>query len=404
MTENSAVRHFQQGFSLIELLIALALGLAVLVGFSSVFVVAKQSFRFQETTGRLQEDGTFALNSIARDLRMAGYAGCAGINKTVVGLVTTYFPASVLQSGNPDGINGVNPLATFVTTTEVTTQPFTPDNFIRGFDSVPSGMFATGAVPVAGATDSLFFAGGSAKAVALRTLMPNSNSPLELTVNPYKWSNPTTNPWIYDLIVSNCDTSYMFKGTVTGSGSAGTASVAHSTPGNTSVEFTTGPITIGATTTETRTQFGNDAIVMPVEWNFYYIATRTGASTPSLYRVFFDGNIRGAPEEIVSNVESMQLHYGENTNPTTLVANVWRTCASGPASATCDPVIDWSRVVAVRIGLMMISAEDNANPDVVWSAPTLLGLPYSIPAGASTNRLRKEFSSTVVLRNRVKWQ
>lgn len=395
-----AIHHRQRGFSLIELLIALALGMVVLFGLSMVFLTAKQTFRFQETTGRLQEDGTFALDSITKNLRIAGYAGCAGINKTVIDSVTTYFPSSLLPPLSSNVIDGSNPLAVVEPTNlNVIQQPFTPDNFIRGFDNVPSAMFATGAVPVTGATDSLFFASGSAKAVAVSALMSTSGSPLALATDPYQWSNATANSGIYDMIVSNCDTSYIFKGKVTVSGSPGTVSVGHSATGNTSDEFTS-----SSTGTATKNRFGNDAIVMPAEWSFYYVATRTGARTPSLYRIFFDGNKRGEPEELVSNVESMRLHYGENTNTTTLVADVWRTCASAPATSACDPVVDWSRVVAVRIGLMMISAEDNANPGVVLTVPTLLGRPYSIPSGASSNRLRKEFSTTVVLRNRVAWQ
>ena len=76
---DSSARH-QSGFTLVELLVSLALGLAVLVGLSSVYVAAKQSFRFQETSGRLQEDAVFALDMISRDLRMAGFAGCRGVD------------------------------------------------------------------------------------------------------------------------------------------------------------------------------------------------------------------------------------------------------------------------------------------------------------------------------------
>lgn len=399
----------QRGYSMIELLISLVLGMAVLVGLSTVFVTVKQTFRFQETTGRMQEDGAFALDSIAQNLRMAGYAGCVGIKNIGV----DYFPASVLQSGNPDGIKGVNPLATIYPTTEVAKQPFTPSNFIRGFDSVPSGMFATGAVPVTGTTDSLFFAGGSAKVVGVTGLMSTSSAPLTLAADPYKWS--TTNDGIYDMIVSNCDNSYIFKGKVITIGSPSMVSIDHSDSYNKYNEFKNVSIST-ATTVEsgveiktetvkkTEIKFDNKATVMPAEWSFYYVATRSGAITPSLYRVFFDGNKRSEPEELVSNVESMRLHYGESTETTPLVIDAWRTCAVGPATPSCNPVVDWSRIVAVRIGLMMSSVQDNVNSGgVVLNVPTLLGLPYSIPSGASHNRLRKEFSTTVVLRNRVAW-
>jgi type IV pilus assembly protein PilW len=371
---------------LVELLVALALGLAVLVALSAVYVSVKQSFRFQETSGRLQEDATFALDTIAKDLRMAGYAGCPGINKVTVSGVSTYYPGSVLTSGSPGGINGPNPLAQLESSNaEVTQQPLTALNFIRGFDDVPSGMFAPAAVPTTSNTNSLLFAGGSAKSVAVSVAMASSNANLTLSDDPYRWRNGPANSGVYDFIVSDCNSSSLFRGKVSQSGTLVT--VDHGTVmGNANDAFTSNH------------QFDTTAQLMPLEWNFYYVATRAGASTPSLYRIFYDGNARQQAQEIVSNVESLRLHYGENTgaNPDgspTLVADVWRTSAS--------TVTDWSRVVAVRIGLMMIGTDDNANPGVTVPTPTLLGQSYTAPGGAPANRLRKEYSTTVVLRNSV---
>lgn len=380
----------QRGFSLVELLIALALGLTVLVALSAVYLTVKQSFRFQETNGRLQEDASFALDTIARDLRMAGYAGCPGINKVTVSGVTTYYPGSVLASGSPAGINGPNPLAQIETSNaemhaEVIQQPLTAQNFLRGFDDVPSAMFAAGAVPSSSNTASLFFAGGSANSVAVSAAMTDVDSNLVIASDPYRWRNGPANSGIYDFIVSDCTSSSLFRGKVTQGG--GVTSIDHNSTvmGNNSDAFTSNRL------------FDTTAHVMPAEWSFYYVALRPGASTPSLYRVFYDGNTRQQAQEVVSNVESLRLHYGENTldkdGVPTLAADVWRTSAGA--------VTDWSRVVAVRVGLMMVSGDDHANPDVTLTAPTLLGQTYTVPAGASSARLRKEYSTTVVLRNRV---
>ncbi len=394
----------QRGLSLIELLIALVLGLAVLVGLSSVYVAVKQSFRFQETTGRLQEDATFALDSMARDLRMAGSAGCMGINKVANAApppTSIYYPGSVLASGSPaspgvttspdntSGFYGANPLGQIETTNpEVIQQPFTSLNFVRGFDNgIPTGMVATSNPTPSTVSDSLLFSGASFKAVSVSVPMAAANSNLTLAADTYGWINAAsgTNSGIYTFIVSDCASSSIFNGKVTVVG--GVTSIDHSTAMGNNVD-----------TLALSTLFGTDAIVMPVEWSFYYIATRTGASTPSLYRVFFNGNKRLNAEELVSNVEGMKLNYGENTGfdgtgAPTLVPDVWRANAAA--------VADWSRVVAVRIGLMMVSSEDNANPEVTLTVPTLLGQTYTAPAGASANRLRKEFSTTVVMRNRV---
>ncbi|HYW55700.1 MAG TPA: PilW family protein [Polaromonas sp.] len=400
-TVNFRLDRTQLGMTLIELLISLALGLAVLIGLSSVYVAVKNAFRFQEGSGRLQEDANFALDSISRELRMAGFAGCSGIKTVTVASVTTRYPGSVLASSNPDTISGPNPLASVETGNgEVIVQPFTPLNFIRGFDGLPSAMFATGSVPVSSGSDSLFFAGGSASTVGVTVAMPAAASPLTISSNVYGWSGANT------MIVSDCVSSSLFEGTVATSG--GVTTIAHDGTGNATSSFTDSYLFGPAVASGVGARAG--AIVMLAQWNLFYVATRSGATTPSLYRVTFNGNARSNAEEVVSNVESMQLHYGENTLGTdsslgtsctlpgattcmpNLVADEWRTTAAS--------VTDWSRVVAVRVGLMMVSAEDNLNFDVS-TTPTLLGQSYAVPTGASTKRLRKEFSTTVVLRNSV---
>jgi type IV pilus assembly protein PilW len=159
--------------------------------------------------------------------------------------------------------------------------------------------------------------------------------------------------------------------------------------------------------------FGADAIVTPLEWNFYYVAKRSGASTPSLYRINYDGNTRdGNPLEIVANVESVRFHYGENTRGIDTATNA--SCSLATGGATCTPtfqtdawrttaasVTDWSRVVAVRVGLMVVSADAAISSDVAAPALTLLGAAYTVPTSATGSRVRKEYSTTVTLRNRI---
>lgn len=390
----------QNGVTLIELLVALALGLAVLVGLSAVYVAAKQAFRFQETAGRLQEDATFALEIIARDLRMAGYAGCRGVDPVTPTptVAPYYYPNLTLAAASTGGIDGPNPLATVEPANAmVTMQPLSPQNFLRGFDNVPSTMFATANIPTTSSTDSLFFSGGSSSGVSLTAVMTAANGNLTIGADPFGWGNATVNSGVYNMIVSDCATSSLFAGKVATSSTQIDHSVAM---GNTAASFPLSPL------------YGVDAVVMPLEWSFYYVATRSGATTPSLYRVFYDGNERKNAEEIVSNVESMKLNYGENIYGIDSATTLQCTLAS--AGATCVPtmqtdvwrttasaVTDWSRVVAVRIGLMMVSADNSANPDVTTVTPSLLGASYTVPTGASSTRLRKEFSTTVVLRNRI---
>jgi len=66
------------GFSLIETMIAMVLGLLLLAATTRLFLLQRRVFRLTDALGRLQETGRFALELLARDVRMAGLRGCAG--------------------------------------------------------------------------------------------------------------------------------------------------------------------------------------------------------------------------------------------------------------------------------------------------------------------------------------
>lgn len=72
----------QRGFSLLEGLLALALGLMLLAAASQVFVSAVQSWRLQGAAARLQDDARLALQRMAQDIRMAGMFGCLSLQAT----------------------------------------------------------------------------------------------------------------------------------------------------------------------------------------------------------------------------------------------------------------------------------------------------------------------------------
>lgn len=64
------------GFSLIELLLALALGLGVVAGMVQLFAGTRQTYDLLQAQSRLQEGGRYALAFIGRSARSAGYLGC----------------------------------------------------------------------------------------------------------------------------------------------------------------------------------------------------------------------------------------------------------------------------------------------------------------------------------------
>jgi type IV pilus assembly protein PilW len=71
-------RRHQHGLSLIELMIAVALGLLVSAGVIALFTTTSNSDLARAQLDRLQEEGRFAMTQIKHDLAMAGAQYCVG--------------------------------------------------------------------------------------------------------------------------------------------------------------------------------------------------------------------------------------------------------------------------------------------------------------------------------------
>lgn len=66
------VSRREAGFSLVELIVALALGLLVTLAAVGLFTTNQRTFQLQMALSEVQEGGRFALDYIARDLRRVG--------------------------------------------------------------------------------------------------------------------------------------------------------------------------------------------------------------------------------------------------------------------------------------------------------------------------------------------
>src|SRR3546814_4817901 len=66
-----------RGVTLIELMIALVLGLLVVAAAIGIFLSNKQVFRTTDNLSRMQENARIGFELMARDLRMAGASACS---------------------------------------------------------------------------------------------------------------------------------------------------------------------------------------------------------------------------------------------------------------------------------------------------------------------------------------
>ena len=70
------MRHRVRGFSLVELLLALAVGLVLVLGGSQVLINSRATHASQQAAMLLQDDARFVLGKMIRDIRQAGMFGC----------------------------------------------------------------------------------------------------------------------------------------------------------------------------------------------------------------------------------------------------------------------------------------------------------------------------------------
>ena len=85
------------GFSLVELLVSMTLGLILLGGMIAVFAGNRRSADINEATTHMQENVRFALGAIASDIRMAGHQGCLDFNGSAIDIITKSPPSADLR-------------------------------------------------------------------------------------------------------------------------------------------------------------------------------------------------------------------------------------------------------------------------------------------------------------------
>jgi len=105
-------RARQAGLSLVELMVALVLGLLLSAGVITIFISAKQDYQVQDAVSQVQENGRFSLEFLSSDIRMAGYTGCN--NEVPIANSVENPPSSLANFGEGiQGFTGTPPTAQF---------------------------------------------------------------------------------------------------------------------------------------------------------------------------------------------------------------------------------------------------------------------------------------------------
>lgn len=348
------------GFTLVELMVAITLGLILLAAISTVFVGSKQTYKAQDSLARLQENARFAMQFIVSDMRLAGYYGCLD---NIADKVTSVVNSSALPYDlTQPAIEGLNKASG---QWEPSAHPASlPSGTIGGSDAI--------AIRFADPTTS----------ISLAADMPNSAAPLTVT-------DPSTFEQGDIIMIADCTSAHLMQITnvVTGSTlehAAGGADASKTPPwpGNKN------PADFG----EKKYTVAKGPQILRFATRRYFIATNADG-IPSLFR---DLN-GGSADEMVQGIDFLKITYGVDTdNPLDYIPNIYVDAAN---VASANPTWGWKAVVTVRIGLIARSLQPEK--DAIAGPIDIDGDTIDEMSAQNDGIRRRAFQSTVRIRNHV---
>lgn len=132
----SLITRASRGFSLIEMMVAMTIGLVLVGAGIAVYANSRAAYSVNESISRLQENARYALDEITRDLRLAGYWGLNSSAALVSGTLPDANNDCAPQwytnlSNRVQGSDGVNanytsciPVATYQSGTDILAMRF----------------------------------------------------------------------------------------------------------------------------------------------------------------------------------------------------------------------------------------------------------------------------------------
>ncbi len=333
------LRRLQGGFSIVELMVAVTISMILFAVIVQLFASNKQAYRIQEGSSALNENARYAVSHLEYFLRLADH--WAGVEASAVSVNAGVPPVS----GSGDCSDAV-----------VSTVGFQGYN---GGASKPLDCMPDTYEPN---TDAFF----------IRYVASHRNG---LEVDDF------TVPVLGGVPELGEQPSQSYIGDTSGTGLWVRTGIGRSAQIFQNTAFGSLPLELNPSVSE------NEFINSRFNAMLYYI--RTGADgAPALVRSALNPNMTFTEQEIVAGVENMQLLYGVDSNAD-FVAERYETAPS-----------DWSRVVSVRVSLIV----SNLERDMTVTDTTtyrLLDTTWTPPTDARNFR-RAQFDFTVQIRNAIR--
>ncbi|PCD00819.1 hypothetical protein [Halopseudomonas pelagia] len=353
---------YSRGIALIELMIAMVLGLVIIGAVTGIMLSNIQGFRTTRGLSQLQDSARVGYELLARDIRQAGNVPCGNqFGPTVAGIQP--FRIVNILNGSQAGPNADVPWQ------------YDFDNAFIGFEADEELEGLNNQIP---GTESLVILSGDANGTYMETYDTDNNS-ANFTVATADGSPPSFNDGEI-LLACNQKQGTIFQA------SNGSGNNANRLVVNTGNNQQPGNCTKGlgypgegqtlCTTNGTRADYGPNTVIAKLNSTAWYIGdnNRPDEGGRSLYMaklgVNASGNAELIPIEIAAGVTDMRLRY---------------RLRGGAEFVDADAVgSQWAEVNAVEITLDLLSQDQN----------------ISTSTGVEQGRIGRGFTSIVAIRNR----
>jgi type IV pilus assembly protein PilW len=389
-----AAPHRHRGFSLIELMVSLTLGLVLVIVMSVVYLSSKTGLRRQEQISSMGNKVRTAFEYLNADLRMVGHLGCATSSQTRP--LVNGFLATSTQTNFRLGIEGYNfgsqasyalgssNPANSTSATDWATNPLAPAAAPPNIPTLPMNELGAGISPgLTPGSDVLVLRIPVGQGLRLSANLPTAATAFSVvSANAAATTGGSCSgnqsgfcPGSFGVISSCKNAQFFSVSAVTASG---------------------GTTTIRPSSALVEDYPTNLSEVFAVQTVAYYIKRSANGRGTALYRRMFDGaNPAGVEQELIEGVENMQLVYGQDTVSAAVAPDQIITGPYVPA----QQVGDWSNVLAVRVSLLLRSPTKIDSDTVVQTSGQVGDVMVTYPSGDHYER--RVFTTTVALRNKV---
>ena len=350
------MKKTQRGLSLVELLVALLLGLVLLTGIGHLFLATNRTLTLQDELSRIQENARLAIDLMITDIRAAGFTSCP------------------MQGNLANNLSAIDDSRQWMT------------HFDKGVLGLSAGNATTEQIDVNALSEAIIVHGINLEDGIVVSNHDSATATATLASN----LDPTLNEGdLFAFISDDCDQVSVFRGGADTENNTVTHPASNAGNLANCISHLKGNYNCHTSSAPAQSMNHTGSLLAPLHSYAYYI--RNSNDIPTLYRKeageYTNGDSKNA-EALVEGIENINILYGVDSDNDG-VANQYH--AAGTLQLASD---DWKKVTSVKLELLARSLNEVApEPQSYFFAGEHIQ--------PEDNFIRRNFITTIQLRNRI---